>query len=415
MNVFYSLEPALRRNLLVLFAAGLLFWSSMASLLPTLPLYIEDAGATKHQVGIVMGAFALGLLVFRPWVSHMADQQGRKIVLSIGVAAAAIAPLGYLFTQSIPLLMAIRAFHGLSIAAFTTGYSALVVDLSPEHKRGELIGYMSLVNPIGVAIGPAIGGLLQEWAGYKPLFLAATALGMGGTLCTLWLPAASGQPIHQQQRPETRAKFWQLLLTPRLRVPTLVMLMVGLAFGILSTFVPLFIKETGVNFNAGLFYTAAAVSSFGARLLTGRASDIHGRGRFITFSLSLYTGAMLLLYTANTAIAFLLAGFIEGAGAGILLPTMIALGADRSNADERGRVFGLMMAGFDLGIAIAGPTLGYFAASLGYRGLFGPAAALTFLAMILFICQSNKTLLQSIQFSLGNGRDLHAVSRMMRE
>lgn len=50
-----------------------------------------------------------------------------------------------------------RAFHGVSIAAFTTGYSALVVDLSPPKQKGELIGYMSLAVPIGMAIGPAMG------------------------------------------------------------------------------------------------------------------------------------------------------------------------------------------------------------------------------------------------------------------
>jgi MFS family permease len=399
---------------MVLFAAGLLFWASLASLLPTLSLYIKDVGATEHQVGIVMGAFAIGLLLFRPPVARMADQRGRKIVLLIGVAAVAIAPLGYLLTQSIPLLMLIRTFHGLSIAAFTTGYSALVVDLSPEHKRGELIGYMTLVNPLGVAIGPAIGGLLQEWAGYTPLFLAAAVLGVASFVCTLWVPASPVQPVQPAQESKTQPEFWQLVLTPRLRVPTLVMLMVGLAFGVLSTFVPLFIKQTGVNFNAGLFYTAAAVASFGVRLLTGRASDLHGRGRFITVSLLFYTAAMLLLYTANSAIAFLVAGLIEGAGAGMLLPTIIALVSDRSGADERGRVFGLTMAGFDLGMAIAGPTLGYFAISLGYRGLFGLAGILTFLSFIVFICQSNKTLSQSLKFALGSGRDLHALPQTMR-
>jgi len=43
------------------------------------------------------------------------------------------------------------------------------------------------------------------------------------------------------------------------------MLLVGLAFGALSTFVPLFIKSVGVDLNAGLFYTAAAIASFSVR------------------------------------------------------------------------------------------------------------------------------------------------------
>ncbi|NJQ96982.1 MAG: MFS transporter, partial [Hydrococcus sp. CSU_1_8] len=82
--------------------------------------------------------------------------------------------------QSIYPLMAIRAFHGISIAAFTTGYSALVVDISPLKQRGELIGYMSLAVPIGMAIGPALGGYLQDSIGYTPLFLVSAGLGLLG-------------------------------------------------------------------------------------------------------------------------------------------------------------------------------------------------------------------------------------------
>ncbi len=418
MNVFRNLNPGQHRDLRVLFAVGLLFWASMASLLPTLSLYIKHVGGTNHQIGLVMGSFAIGLLLFRPWVGRLSDrqdQQGsrfvhRKRVLLIGLTAVAIAPLGYLLTQSIFLLALVRVFHGLSIAAFTTAYSALIVDLSPAQQRGELIGYMSLVNPLGVAIGPALGGFCQAWAGYIPLFLMAAGLGAAGWLLALMIAPPVAPENLESQSEEADQLFWRLVWQPRLKTPTVVMLLTGLAFGTLSTFVPLFIQSTGVNFNAGLFYTAAAISSFSVRLLSGRASDRHGRGSFISLSLLLYTSAMLLLWQSNSAVEFLLGGILEGAGAGILIPVMIALIADRSHPPERGRVFGLCMAGFDLGIAIAGPTLGLFADWIGYRGLFGLVSGLCFLAFLIFISQSNKDLDSSLRFALGHKSDLHAIT-----
>jgi MFS family permease len=71
--VFNKLNSELKRNLLVLFTAGLLFWSSIASLLPGTPLYVEYIGGTKQEIGIVMGSFAIGLLLFRPSLGKMAD------------------------------------------------------------------------------------------------------------------------------------------------------------------------------------------------------------------------------------------------------------------------------------------------------------------------------------------------------
>jgi MFS family permease len=408
LNVFRTLDAQLRRNLLILFTAGLLFWSSLASLLPTLPLYIEDVGATKQQIGVVMGCFAIGLLLFRSLVGRLADQHSRKIVLLIGMGVAAIAPLGYLMVHSISLLMVIRAFHGISIAAFTTGYSALVADIAPAEKRGEVIGYMSLVNPVGMAVGPALGGFLQAGVGYTALFLLSSGLGFIGLLCTSQI---TNPPAYAPKKSDAISpKFWQLLGSPRIRALSLVLLMVGLAFGALSTFAPLFIKETGVDLNPGLFYTAAALASFSVRLITGRASDRYGRGLFVTVSLVLYTLAMLMLWTANSAVTFLLAATIEGAGAGILIPMIAAMLADRSLPQERGRLFGLSMIGFDVGIAIAGPVIGSVAEQVGYRNIFGFASGLTFLAIIIFLTQSSKDLPHSLRFALGKGRDVYALN-----
>lgn len=411
MKVFSSLEPALRRSLLSLFASGFLFWASLAALLPTLSLYLQDIGASKPEIGIVMGAFAIGLLLFRPWLGQIADRQGRKGVLLLGVVVVATAPLCYLFTNSIPLLIAIRAFHGLSIAAFTTAFSTLVVDLAPAQNRGEVIGYMSLVNPIGMAVGPALGGFVQAWAGYTPLFLLSAGLGVGAIGCAFAVKPPSSQLAEPTSQSRQTSPFWHLVLSSRLRTPTLVMLMIGLAFGVLSTFLPLFIQEIKVNLNAGLFYTAAAIASFLARLLTGRASDRYGRGRFITLGLMFYTVAMLMLWVANSPALFLVAGALEGAGAGIFLPMMVALLADRSHADERGRIFSLCIAGFDLGIAIAGPLLGFGADQIGYRGLFGVASGLACLALCLFISLSSKSLAHSLRFALAGGQDGYAIPR----
>lgn len=410
MNAFYTLDSQLRRNLLVLFAAGLLFWSSMASLLPTLPLYIEDVGASKQQIGLVMGSFAIGLLLCRPYLGRMADERSRKLVLIIGVLAAALAPLGYAAVKSIPLLMVLRAFHGISIAAFATAYSVLVTDIAPPDKRGEIIGYMSLVNPVGMAIGPALGSYLQTSFGYIPLFLLATGLAVLGLLCTLQV---ASPPLERQLGSESSgSNFWQILLSPRVRILTVVMLLVGLTFGTLSTFVPLFIKSIKIDFNAGLFYSTAAITSFSIRLLIGKLSDRIGRGLFITIGIACYTISMFLLWQANSPTSFLIAALVEGAGGGTLIPMVVATVADRSQPQERGRMFAICIGGFDVGLAVAGPVFGSVGEQLGYRNMFGFAAALTFLAIIIFLTQSNKDLRSSLRFALGRGKDAYSLNKV---
>ncbi len=408
MKAFDTFDANLRRNLLILFAAGLLFWSSLASLLPTLPLYIESLGASKQQIGVVMGSFAIGMLIFRAQLGMLADHRGRKIVLLIGMAVAAITPLGYLVVKSLLALMVIRAFHGISIAAFGTAYIALVGDLSPEHRRGEVIGYMSLVNPIGVALGPALGGYLQAVAGYTPLFIASAVLGSLGLICILPIvnPAVVEKPVNT-----TDDGFWQLLISPRVRVPAIVLLLIGLSLGTVHTFIALYIKSTGIHLNAGLFFTAAAISSFSIRLFAGRASDKYGRGLFVTFSLVAYTLALVFIWQANNAFIFLVGAVIEGAASGTAIPMISAMMTDRALPHERGRIFGVSLMGFDVGLTIAGPVVGFVAEQIGYRSTFGFATGLTVLGILIFVTQSSQNLPKSLRFAFGRGEDVYALKR----
>ena len=413
MNIFRDIEPQPRRSLLTLFTAGLLFWSSMASLLPTLPLYVQYVGGTKQQIGFVMGAFAIGLLLSRAQLGKIADSRGRKQVLILGASVAAIAPLGYLLAQSIPLLLLIRAFHGISIAAFTTAYSALVTDLSPPGKRGELIGYMSLVSPIGLAFGPAIGGFVQAWVGYTPLFAMSATFAATAVFFTCKIAEPNFADLTKSDslsEAKNSQKYWQMLWNPRVRIPALVLLVVGLVFGTLSTFMPLFIQETKANLNPGLFYSTAAIASFGMRVVTGRASDKYGRGLFISGGLICYVLSMLLLYLANNSGTFLISALVEGCAGGTVMPMMVTLMSDRCEPHERGRLFSLCIGGFDLGLAMAGPTLGFVAEQVGYRNMFGFAAALAGLALLIFITQSSKGLSNSLKFAIGRGKDVYALN-----
>ncbi|MGK7949022.1 MAG: MFS transporter [Xenococcaceae cyanobacterium] len=420
INAFNCLKPEKKRNLLTLFVAGLLFWFSITSLLPVLPLYIQSVGGTKEQIGLVMGCFAIGLLLSRTFLGQTADRQGRKIVILIGTVVVGTAPLGYLFANSIAALMFIRAFHGISIAAFTTGYSALVVDLAPAKQRGELIGYMSLAIPIGMAIGPAVGGYLQEYFGYSILFAIASVAGWLAWVCALQIQEESKDNLaldrENQEFVPTR-NFWELMINPALSVPALILLMVGLLFGSLVAFLPLYVEELAVgesslDFNAGLFYAIAAIASFLSRAFVGKASDNFGRGLFITGSLVCYGSSMILLANATTSSTLIMAALLEGAGGGIFIPMSIALLSDRSYHNERGKVYSICIGGFDLGVASAGVIFGYLSARLGYSTIFLVTGQLAFLGLIIFLFKSNRNLPKSLRFAMGKGKDYYALSNV---
>lgn len=404
-------------------------------MIPNLALYIGSFGASNQEIGWVMASFAVGLLFFRPRMARLTDQVGRKPALLTGVLVIAIAPVLYLAVGQLPqgvwtlpvlgwqiksitvLLGLVRMFHGLSIAAFSTAYTAAVADLAPPQHRGELISTMSLANPVGLALGPALGGYLS--GSFTLAFLTMTGMGSIGVLCVLSAKEPSREVLDSaipaksttnRDEASRASPFWSLLLTPPIRVPALILLMVGISFGSIVTFMPLYVQSQGWRFNIGLIYTASAIASFSIRAFTGSASDRLGRGRFISLGILCYSLSTFTLWLSSGTQTLLLAGLLQGAGSGTTIPIIAALMADRSLPNQRGLTFGLCMTGFDLGIALAGPLMGRVADYTGsYAVVFAIASSMTLLGLIIFITTSSKDVSHSIRFALNGGRDVYAI------
>ncbi|MBD2149381.1 MFS transporter [Pseudanabaena sp. FACHB-1277] len=400
-----KLDPPLRKNLTAIFLTGLFFWSSMASQLPTLPLYLNTLTQSLDEVGLIMGSFAIGLLACRSYLGKLTDRRGRTYTMRIGLAVAMIVPLCYALFPSIPLLIFFRAIHGISIAAFASSYSALIADLAPIANRGKIIGYMSLVNPLGLAIGPALGGAMYQFWGYQALFVVASLFALSGLLLTSQIKIVevvtkTGELVNQAP-----AKFWQTFLNPRIRVICTVLLIVGIAFGTISAFMPILMQQKQITMNAGVFYMSAALSGFMIRLPLARLSDSWGRGIFISVGIMCYGSSLLIIYLASQDYHFVISGIMEGIGAGIVIPTVVALLADRTVPLERGYVFGLTWIGFDVGIAMAGPIMGKLTGLVGVNNIFAITTGLCLVGLWIFATQSNKTVTNSLKFAIGSSKD----------
>ena len=378
-----------------------------------------------------MGAFAIGLILARPQLGSIADKYGRKQVLMIGLLVGAVAPLGYLLTRglsylnlsptelsalTIRLLFCFRAFHGISIAAFTTAYAAYVVDHAEPSRRTEILGYTSLVTPIGVGVGPVLGGWVQRTYGYEALFLMSSALACMGLLCIFTLKDVRKTDTATDVRNEPQswmrslAKTGELLVAPRLRILSLVMFCAGSTFGVLSTFMPLHVRQMGIDFQPDFYYFFAAGASFSMRLLTGKVAERLGKGRFISLSIVCYFLSMILLWQGESPLLLIASGLLEGTAGGLLIPVVSAIVADRSQDHERGQVFSICLGGFDVGIALAGPLFGSLTPYIGLPSTFLGASFISVLSLIIFILYGNHSVRRSVRFALGREPDFYALT-----
>jgi len=373
----------------------ILFFTSLAALLP-MSQYIENIGGNKSQIGIVMSAFALGVLLFRPLVGKNVDNVGRKAVLIFGALIFIIAPLIYIWVNSVTVLIPVRIFHGLGLAAFGKASITLITDAAPKDHRGEVISYTGMINTIAFASGPALGFFVFEKWGYDALFSLTSALGFACLVLSLFI----NETKSDSQEP-SKLNYREVIKSRRIVVAASVTLIIGLVHGGVMFYIPIFLKDIAIN--KGLFYTTYGVAAFMVRVVVGPLSDRLGRGPFIVAALSfLAIGVFMLSQAAGVALMFSSA-ILYGFGFGSYQPTLTALVADNTQEETRGKIFSFYYGGFDLGISIAGVVLGAIAESLGLEIMFIVCGGFTLVGILIFTTSMESSISASIRCAMQLG------------
>ncbi len=337
--------PLYTRNLFILLTSTCLFFSSFYLLFPTLPLYVQSMGGGQKDVGIIIGVFTLSSVLFRPFAGTFTDKYGRKMLLILGALIFLVSPFFYYAASTVKILLLVRIFHGLGIAAFTTSSVTMIADLSPPTRRGEGFGAFGLAALLALSGSPAAGTWLQTHFSFRGVFSTEAVL----AALSLSLCFFVRETFHRHELSKGRVKGAFL--------PSAIIFLCTITYGSIISFLPFFVHEVS---DFGLFYTAYALSSIGIRLPVGRVSDRIGRQKIILPGLLTISVALLLLASSDSLISLLFSGFLYGLGFSTVYPTLAALLVDRVPEEARAQSLSIFTASFDLGIAGGSFIFGLF-------------------------------------------------------
>ncbi len=363
--------------------ASFLFFSSMHLLLTPLPLYIEEIGGQASEVGLAMGSFAIAAIIARPYMGRLVDTWGRKPTMLIGAIMFILGPLSYGLAPSVPLLLAARMFHGIGIAAFTTAYFALIVDLTPPSRWGEALGVAGVAPAASLILASPLGTSLTGRVSFHLIFVGAALLAFLSLVMILALrePGILSAASHLEN-PETGGLL-HVIRSRGVWAGSFATLTVGLTYGAVYSFLPLFAQDRGLG-NVGFFFTASGIVVIGTRFLLGPVSDKIGRvpvilPMFIVLAASIaglnwtYGFAMLLVVALMNGLGF--------AGARVGLDTLVV---DSTPSRARGTALAILYTSFDTGIGAGSVLIGTFASITGYGNMYLLVSAVCVLTTLVF-------------------------------
>jgi len=351
----------------------LFLYTGFYSLLPVLPLYIEQLGAAPWQIGIMIGLYTLSAVICRPLVGRLLDRNGRKTYLLLGIIFFAFFTVSYIWMTSLAWLIVLRIAHGASWGLVNTALGTAIADSIPEGRKGEGMGWYGLSMTIAMAAGPLLAAWLLRNGSSAGLFLAAGLISAVPLLAALALP----QPARPATRRDARP-VWSRELASSL----VVIALLAFSFGGVTTYMPLYAASLGADTSMFFLIYASALSL--ARPLSARWIDRKGN-KLIAGALVLVVLSLLILASARDAVGISLAAALYGFGFGMAQPALQTLVLRLTGPERSGSANALFFTAFDIGIGVGSVALGLAAAALGYDGLFGLCAIVVLCGFYLFL------------------------------
>lgn len=248
------------------------------------------------QVQAVVVAYLAALTITVVIAGRLGDRHGLKPMLIIGLIIFGLSSLLCGVATNLWLLVGARALQGIGAAFLMTLSMALARQTAGPARIGRAMGLLGTVSALGMALGPSLGGVLIELAGWRSLFwlqslLAAITL----VFAVVMLPGGGGK------RPSTIVSLWSVL--NKKLAPSLILNVLVFSIMMTTLLVGPYFLSLGLKLQAALVGIIMAIGPFisiVSGIPSGRLVDSWGSTPVMLCGLILLTlGAGLFAFLPN--------------------------------------------------------------------------------------------------------------------
>jgi MFS family permease len=373
-----AVDPALALLAFIAFIAQI----GIAVMLPLLPLFATELGATPVVLGLLTSAFAVTNGIGQFGAGILSDRWASRRFLSGGLALYASMNAMIATAASGGWLLLWRTLAGFGGGALIVTERLYLTEITPRARLAFANGILSAAGSAGMVLGPAFGGLIAAIGGLRAPFVVVALTSGIALVASLALPRGrraspsateAEEPVADE--PPDRAGIVALLLTN--------LAMLAGYGGFITTYAPLATERLGwTTVDVGLAFSCFGAGSIVmgpplahlADRTSRRVVAIGGIVPVIAFGLALVVGLPIWAVFGVAVLA--------GAGLTAFNACWYALLADASGTRARGRVFGVVSAVSNAGIVIGATTSAQLWERFDLVAGMGSAAVATALALV---------------------------------
>ena len=380
-----KLNPPLLALSLGAFGIGLTEFSPMGML----PLIASDLAVSIPMAGLLVSAYAFGVLVGAPVMTLAFAGMARRNLLLLAMAIFVAGNLISAAADSYVTLLIGRIVTSFNHGAFFGVGAVVAASVVPPHKRAGAVAAMFSGLTLATIGGVPFAAWIAETVGWRTVFFGISAIGVA----TLFALIASLPPIKVERKANMRAELKVLFGGSVIAALLLTVVSASAMFTVFTYIVPILQVET----RAGTGFITAMLVLYGLGLAVGNWAGGYFADRSLDGTVigSLVAVMVLLVVFATVMDAALFVVpliFLWGIASFALVPPLqtrvVMVAADAPNLASAMNI-GAFNLGNAIGAALGGAVID---AGLGYPAvsLAGAGTAVAGLALALMHRRARK-------------------------
>ncbi len=237
-------------SILVIFLTVFIDLIGFGIVVPLVPVYSKHYGASGFVIGAIIASYSAMQFIFAPIWGRFSDRLGRRPILLMSTAGAALSYVLFAFGSGLEnhvaalwALLVSRAFAGICGGNITVA-QAYIADITPPADRSRKMGLIGMAFGLGFICGPAIGGLSLKFFGNTGPGWAAAVLCSLNFMLALLILAESLRPGSEHARPRPHLAQWgHTLSQPKIGLLILIFFLATFAFSCFESTLPLLVSD----------------------------------------------------------------------------------------------------------------------------------------------------------------------------
>lgn len=343
-------------------------FTGIGAIVPLLGPHVKrDLNQSDFVVGLAIGIFSVVALTSRLFAGPVADRRGRKPALIAGLSCCSLAGLAYLLPIGISSVFLGRVLQGLGEAFLFVSAAAWAVEVAPEGRKAQALGFLGAGVWGGLSTGPAIGSFLGSFEN------AALLLVITPIPAILALRGAAETLPEKRVRPKS-------FIPARALLPGCVLGLVNVHYPAMAGFLTLHLASHGNS--GGRAFSAYALVILTSRFFLGGLPDRIGPRITFYCGLVFMAAGLFLLAQSPPPLLAITAAAITGLGFSLPWPSIASTVLNNAPENERAASVGLLTACVDLFVGLGSFVDGAVAQRFGYPVLYWGAIAAVGLAAL---------------------------------